>query len=148
VDRFDAADKIRRALEDGCWVILDRYVDSNVGHQGGKISDPKEREKFINWLYDIEYRILNNPKPDLVIILHMPTELAKRLVDERGHRQDLHEIDIKHQKNAEAAYLWLAQKYPQDHKVVECSKGANQLRTPQDIHEELYKIIEKIYINR
>ncbi len=36
-DRYDASFKIRKWLKEGKIVVSDRYVASNVGHQGGKI---------------------------------------------------------------------------------------------------------------
>mgnify|MGYP001573654052 FL=1 len=37
IDRYDASFKIRKWLSEGKIVISDRYVVSNLGHQGGKI---------------------------------------------------------------------------------------------------------------
>src|SRR3990167_9006096 len=34
LDRFDASVNIRSLRDQGYWIILDRYVDSNAGHQG------------------------------------------------------------------------------------------------------------------
>jgi len=38
-DRKQAADQIRQWLESGKIVLSNRYVASNLGHQGGKIQD-------------------------------------------------------------------------------------------------------------
>lgn len=144
LDRFDATREIRRRLDAGEVVILDRYVDSNVGHQGGKIKDLKERGKFINWLYEIEYGIFEVPKPDLVLILHVPAEIGQKLVQKKQTRnyiengkQDRHEADLEHLKNAEASYLWLAKNYPENHRIIECVED-NRLLTPEAISEIVY----------
>src|SRR3989344_3601468 len=47
LDRFDIAYEVKKLLDEGFILIVDRYVDSNAGHQGGKIKNPTEREKFI-----------------------------------------------------------------------------------------------------
>lgn len=141
VDRFDVARELRAALERGDTVVLDRYVDSNAGHQGGKISDPKERAGFITWLYGMEYGILGVPRPDLVVVLHVPVEITIELMKKRGGKADGHEADIRHLKNAEASYLWLAEQYPDDHKVVECAEGGNIL-PPEVIAEKVYALVE------
>ncbi|MDE2019428.1 MAG: hypothetical protein KGJ13_03705 [Patescibacteria group bacterium] len=45
LDRFDAAlKKMNQWLADGRIVIADRYVGSNMGHQGGKIKTKEERK--------------------------------------------------------------------------------------------------------
>ena len=44
-------------LKSGKTVISDRYVSSNLIHQMCKINDEDEKEKFMSWLLDFEYRI-------------------------------------------------------------------------------------------
>lgn len=150
IDRFALSRELRQRLDEGYILVLDRYVDSNAGHQGGKIKDPPEREKFMEWLYDLEYRILSVPKPDLVIILHVPAAIGQKLVLQKqqrlyleaGKTQDAHESDLEHLKNAEAAYLWLAKKYPQDHIIIECVENGTLL-PPEVIHEQLLEIVKQ-----
>lgn len=43
-----------------------------------------ERQEFLSWLFDLEYRRLGLPKPDLVIYLDMPTELTERMMRRPG----------------------------------------------------------------
>lgn len=147
LDRFDASPKIKELLEAGYIMVLDRYVDSNAGHQGGKIGDPEERAKFLEWLYNIEYNILKIPKPDFVIILHMPAEIGQTLVAKKQERlylekgtHDAHELDINHLKNAEASYLWLVGKSPEDHMLVECCDG-ERILTPDEISAKIWETV-------
>lgn len=151
LDRFDLARELKNRLAEGYVVILDRYVDSNAGHQGGKITDPGEREKFIAWLYDIEYRILEIPVPDITIILHVPAAIGQELIAKKqqrlyiegGRKKDEHERNLTHLHAAENTYLWLAQKFPRDHVVVECvEQGA--LLSPEIIHERVWNKLKKI----
>ena len=145
VDRFDLSQELKNLLEADYIVILDRYVDSNVGHQGGKIKNSAEREKYVEWLYDFEYRIMNIPKPDLVLVLHVPAEFNEKLVSQKQTLfavEKNHELGLEHLKNAEAAYIWLAQKYPDDHKVVECVENETLL-SPEKVHEKVWSIINK-----
>lgn len=143
LDRFDISSEIKRLLNLDFTILLDRYVDSNAGHQGGKITDGKERKKFLAWLYKIEYKILNIPKPDFVIILHLPAEIGQSLVKNKS-KKDGHEQNLAHLKNAESSYLWLAQKFPKDHIVIECMEN-NKLLPPEKIHERVWEQIKKIF---
>ncbi|MBI4225152.1 MAG: thymidylate kinase [Candidatus Sungbacteria bacterium] len=150
IDRFDAATKIRAWLARGKTVLLDRYVDSNAGHQGGKIRKESERNKFLAWLYDMEYHIMEIPKPDLVIILHIPAAISQKLVGRKTKRaylkkgtHDAHERDITHLKNAEQSYLWLAKTHPKDHRIIECIEHG-RLLPPETIHEKIWNNLEKI----
>ncbi len=148
LDRFDAAPSIRTWLAQESIVLLDRYVDSNAGHQGGKIRDLGERKKFLKWLYEFEYRLLKIPRPDIVFILHVPASIGQQLVAQKSQRtylkgastHDIHEQDLQHLKDAEQSYLWLAEMYPKDHSVIECVEN-ERLLTPQEIHERVWKIL-------
>lgn len=150
LNRFDLAPQIKKALSEGNTVVLDRYVDSNAGHQGGKIKSQEKREKFLAWLYDIEYRILEIPQPDLVLILHVPAEISRRLIAERNlmlklkhEGKDIHEADLEHLKNTEASYRWLAKQHPRDHIVIECA-SENSMLPPGIIHERVWDAVETV----
>ncbi len=146
VDRFDLSHELRNLLNAGYIVILDRYVDSNVGHQGGKIKDQKSREKYVEWLYDFEYKIMGIPRPDLVLILHVPAEFNEKLISQKqtlNKVEKSHELGLEHLKNAESSYLWLAQKFPEDHKTVECMKKG-ELLGPDKVHEKVWDAIAPI----
>lgn len=117
LDRFAASAEIRQALKRGDIVIADRYVASNLGHQGGKIGNPKKRRAFIRWTEDLEYRIFGIPKPDLTIVLDVPPKLAQRLITKKHRRsyilrgkRDAHERDKKHLANAALVYRELARR--------------------------------------
>ena len=149
IDRFDIGRKIRAAISKGNVVISNRYVPSNMGHQGAKIADPRERKKFFKWLYDLEYRILGIPKPDLIVVLHMPARTAQKLVDQKGSREyvkgvkrDLHEADITHLLQAERTYLEMARMFPRDFKLVECVERG-RLLSILEVHEKIWRIVEK-----
>lgn len=151
VDRFDASFKIREWLAKGKIVLTNRYVTANAGHQGGKIEDEAERIKFFKWLDNLEYTIFGIPKPDLNVILHVPAEIAQRLVDKKetkmreyakGKKRDLHEADLNHLKNAERVYLEISKLFPNT-KLVECMNGGT-LMTVQEIHNRIWELVRRI----
>src|SRR3989339_1139237 len=134
VDRYDASHQIRTWLENGIHVLADRYVGSNMGHQGGKITDTNERETFFSWVDDLEFNLFHIPRPDLNIILHVPTSFAIDLIRTRteqegiknGMTRDIHEENQKHLEQAEQAYLHLASRFPQ-YPLMECVKSGAML---------------------
>lgn len=149
LDRYAAAPQIRSAIDAGKVVISNRYVASNLGHQGSKFSDSKEREEYFKWNYDLEYVIDSIPKPDLNIILHVPAEIAQKLVDQKAERQylggkkrDLHESDLGHLKRTEEVYRQLSVLFPNDFVVVECVEDGHLL-TMDEVHDRVWKIVEK-----
>lgn len=126
--------KITFLLENGVNVILDRYVYSNMAHQGGKIENKKEREELYNWLETLEFSLLELPHADIKVFLHMPFKQAKLLKQNREELPDEHEKDAKHLLSAESAYLELAEKY--NFKTIECTNNEN-IKSIEEIHQEL-----------
>lgn len=139
-DRKYNISKITFLLENGANVILDRYIYSNMAHQGGKLEDPKERKEMYDWLDNLEFNLLKLPKPDVAIFLHMPTEKAQILKAGREEKPDGHEKDLNHLRHAERAYIELAQKY--HIKTIECVNNSN-IRSIEDINEELFNYVIK-----
>jgi len=150
VDRFAASEQIRTWLSEDKIVIANRYVASNMGHQGGKIKNPVERQKYFDWNYDLEYTILGIPKPDVNIILHVTPEISQQLVDKKGDREylkgkkrDIHEDDLNHLADAEKAYLDIAKRYP-EFTLIECIENSTML-SAEIIHEKIWtKILNHI----
>jgi len=157
-DRYDASFKIRKWLEEGRMVVSDRYVASNVGHQGGKIKNKKKWKKFVKWLYDLEYNTFKIPKPNFTFILKTSPEfslkLANKITDKEkiakrkaylgdSRIRDIHEKDRKHLSGALWSYLEASKNFPEEFKVIECIKN-KKLLNPEVIHEEIWKIIKRI----
>lgn len=127
-DRFAASFKIKRWLAEGRIVISNRYVASNMGHQGGKIKSRGERKKFFKWLHDLEYNIFGVPKPDVNIILRVDAVVAQKLISFKKDRKrryikkgkrDIHEKDLKHLESAGRTYLEIAGTFPEN-VLIEC----------------------------
>ncbi len=147
-DRYAAAPQINDWLNQGNLVISNRYVSSNMGHQAGKIKDETERDKFLDWLFDLEFNIFNIPKPDLNILLYLPPEIGQELVDKKGSRdyvggqkRDIHEADLQHLIDAAAAYKYVADKY--SWKTINCAPD-NELMSIENIHDLLWSEIKNI----
>ncbi len=132
---------INKHLENGENVLLDRYVESNMAHQGGKIEDKNEREKMYQKLDELEFGIMELPRPDAVIFLYMPSDYAAILKKNRKETPDGHERDLKHLKNAENAYLELTEKY--SYIKINCVKD-DVIRTIDDINDELVTKIKEV----
>ena len=143
-DRKYNIDKINFLLNQGYNVILDRYIYSNMAHQGGKIENKTERNEMYNWLDKLEFDLMELPKPDLTIFLHMPVSIAEKLKANRKEKADGHEKDINHLKNAEQAYLELAQKYKFE--TIECFENENP-KSIAEISELVYKKV-KPFMNK
>lgn len=131
---------IKKYLEEDYFVICDRYVSSNMAHQGSKIKNDEERFHMYEWIDKLEFWLLGLPKPDKTIFLHVPLENTLEL---RKNRKsiDEHEKSPEYLKRAEESYLELSELYNWD--KIECIRN-NKLRSVEDINNEIMKIIEKM----
>lgn len=132
-DRKYNIPKVEKYLEEGYYVVLDRYISSNMAHQGSKIIDPDERFHMYQWIDKLEYWLLALPKPDQTIFLHMPYQMSMKLSKERGH-QDLAEKNEEHLQNTEKTYVELSELYHWD--KVECVIDG-RLRSKEEIQQEI-----------
>jgi len=149
LDRFAASSKVKKWLKQGRVVLSNRYVGSNLGHQGVKIKGRAGRERFFKWVNELEYKILALPKPDINIFLHMPAKIAYTLVDNKGKREylgckrrDIHEQDISHIKQAEKVFCEVVKLFPKDFTTVECvEKG--KLLSIEKVEEKIWRIVKR-----
>lgn len=137
-DRRYNVGKINEMLDNGINVILDRYVYSNMAHQGGKLKDQNERFKMFEWLETLEFGLLELPHADIKLFLHVPYEVSNELKKSRTELPDQHEMSEEHLKNSEKAYLEIVGKY--NFKKFECNDG-NKIRPIEDINNEIYNYI-------
>lgn len=143
-DRKYNIEKIDNLLEKGINVILDRYIFSNMAHQGGKIQTQEERFQFFKKIDILEFDLLELPKPDLVVLLYVPYQVTLSLQEIRKESRDQNEKDKNHIKRAEQTYLELKALY--HFQMIECTKN-NQMRSIDDIHQELLAKVEEILSN-
>ena len=155
-DRYDASFKIKEWLDQGKILVCDRYLASNIGHQGGKIQDKAKREKFIKWLYNLEYEIFGIPKPDITFILKTSPEFSRKLSPQitdkekkkkrkaylGDKKRDIHEDDLTHLANSLNSYLEAAKEFPDDFRIIECIEN-EKLLSPEIIHQKVWKEIKK-----
>ncbi len=147
VDRYATFKKEYQEYYDNGGIILaDRYTTGNMVHQAGKIKNETEREKFLNWLFNLEFDIYGLPVPTKVFFLNMPPEKVAELIKNRKNKfthdskKDIHERDPKHLEDAYNAACSLVDKY--NWSEIKCVKE-DKIRTREDIHNEIYNIVYK-----
>lgn len=136
----------QKFYEEGGIILADRYTTANMVHQAGKIKDKKERKKFLDWLWDFEFNLYSLPVPTEVFFLNMPVEKSLELIQNRDNKfthntkKDIHERDKSHLIDSYNAACEVAKEY--NWYEIKCIKD-NNLRTIEDIHEEIYKEVKK-----
>lgn len=147
VDRFATYKKdFEDYYKNGGIILADRYTTANMVHQAGKIDDLNERDKFLNWLEDFEFRMFGLPRPSEVFFLNMPPEKSLELMKDRENKfshtqvKDIHEKDANHIIASYNAACYVSKKY--GWYKVDCIKDG-ELRSIDDIHNEIYEEVKK-----
>jgi dTMP kinase len=144
-DRFHARPGLERAIEQSDLVVCDRYVASNLAHQGSQLTG-EERERFLEWLDEVEYGEFRLPKPDLVVLLDAHPKLARELVAKKGARSytsleaDILESDEAHGDASREIYLELARR--DDWHVVAAAREDGSVRDIDEIAAEIWAAVE------
>lgn len=145
-DRWEARPALESDLAAGRTLLADRYIASNLAHQGARV--PLEtRPEFLAWLKQLEYQVYALPVEDLVVYLRVPAEEAHRLVGEKARRayttlqHDLLESNLAHLRAASEVYDELARQ--PNWVTIECYEASvRALRSPDEIHKEILAAVD------
>ncbi|SNY93455.1 dTMP kinase [Cohaesibacter sp. ES.047] len=137
--RADHVDsKIEPALEQGKWVLCDRFMDSTRVYQG-------ESDDVAPELVDSLERIaINGHKPDLTFILDLRADVglhranARRKASEAVDRFEREDITIH--ENRRNAFLQLATRNPDRCRVIDASQ------TIDEIAFDIWRTVENVLI--
>ncbi|WP_064580310.1 dTMP kinase [Streptobacillus moniliformis] len=128
-------------------IISDRYTGSNMIHHGSKIDDEIEKEKYLNWLEDLEFNKFELPRPDMTIFLNVPIEYTFNLMKNRDNKftgdskKDIHERDEEYLKKSYYNALNIARE--KNWKIINCVVDNNMLSI-DDIHELIYDEVKEL----
>lgn len=142
IDRYGTYKKeIENYYNEDYIIIADRYTTSNMVYQAGKYDDIKEKNKFLDWLYDFEFGIYGLPKPDKVFFLDLPFDVSyklmlKRKVEDEKHNKDLkkdiHENDKQYLEKVYLNAKFVSEKYNWIN--INCSENGD-IKSIEDIHK-------------
>lgn len=144
VDRYASYKKTWGAWYDnGGLILCDRYTTSNAVHQTSK--EPAEKRlEYLKWLYEFEYEKMGMPAPDLVIYLDVPTHFSEKMMrhreQETNTKADIHEQHLDYLATCREMGRAAAQYY--GWQVINCVHD-DQMRTIDDIHEEIYRLVRQ-----
>jgi dTMP kinase len=124
-----AAEVIRPALAEEKIVVSDRFVDSSLAYQG------LARGLGLQQIYDISAWATNGLVPDLVFYLDLDATAGLARVGEGRDRLEQEDDDFH--ARVGAAYLELAQKFPERFVVLDARRGQ------AEIHAEVVEEFEE-----
>lgn len=133
--------KLQPLYQKGHTLLLDRYTTSSLIYQSTFIENLAEKTTFLNYIVDYEYNKLGIKKPDQVIFLYAPLEIIDQLRQQRtgnpGIVNDIHERDLELLKEVYANSIFVAKYF--NWTMINCANSQNGIRTPEDIHAEIYQ---------
>lgn len=150
-DRNDAAPMIRKWLDDGYVVVVDRYVYSNIAYQCSKTKTTEEKNHLREWVMNLEYEHFNIPKPDINIFLDVPLSFIQRKLegerkgDDRNYlngQKDIHETDFELQRRVREMYLEQSL-LDKTFKIIPCANKNGEMEEPAIIFEKVKVLIDK-----
>lgn len=142
VDRYASYKKDwEEFYKNGGIIISDRYTTSNMVHQASKFSTKKEKDDFLDWLWDFEFNLYGLPVPDKVFFLDMPVEFTQKLTFNRKNKitgekeKDIHESNRKYLDTTYENGVYIAKKYGWER--VECIEN-DKVKTIREISDFIY----------
>lgn len=148
-DRLQAKPQLLDWLKQGKNIILDRYMESNIGHQAGKFKGI-ERDEMIEWIYDLELNRMGLVMADFVVYLDLPVDFASQAMEKEAikdgkKRGDLHERDFAHLNNTRETYLYMAQNN-KNWKIINCLFENNDRIPIKELNDIIWEIIKPILV--
>jgi len=116
-------EKILPALEQGKWVISDRFTDASYAYQGAARGMGFER------IAEIENWVQQGFQPDCTFVLDLPVEIGMQRVKSRGGDGDRFEDEQKaFFETVRKAYLHRAELAPERYAVIDASQTLDNVQ--------------------
>lgn len=153
LDRFAAKDEIMKQLAKPAGIVVsDRYMASNLAHQGTKIDDADARKIFYERTMKTEYEVLGIPRPDMNIVLLLPADIAQTNVDKKDARsyteqkRDIHEADVSHLEKAKRNYEELCMLYPGEFTAIDCVDSSGRLQSIDTVKRNIHQLTDPFLV--
>ena len=130
-------EKVAPALDEGCLVLMDRFIDSSVVYQGaGRGLD----KAAIAWLNDYA---TDKRKPDLTLYFDVPSEVGLERINQNASREvnrlDLEALEL-HQK-VRNGYLALAESESDRIVTIDATKPLDKV--VKEAYDTVLRFLEK-----
>ncbi len=149
-DRADAAPMLRGWLAQGKFVLLDRYVPSNVAYQCAKLSDRTRQDALKRWILELEYGHNGVPRPDAALFLDVPFAFTERSLraqrsgDDRAYLNggaDIHEASLDFQRRVREIYLRMAGEEGAP-RTIDCATPEGEMAPPEEVFDRIRRALD------
>jgi dTMP kinase len=141
-DRLAHWPKMKAWLDAGINVVANRYVASNMAHQGSKLASIEDKVKFWEWEEELEFGKNGIGRPALNVILYVPVDVSLMLIAKRGNVPDGHETRV-HLQAAADTYKAILGWYRAGFRLIDCGTRDGKGIVPRDeIHELVWQHVK------
>lgn len=125
---FHVENLIKPAINQGHYVICDRFSDATIAYQGyGRGFDIKDINIIAAW-------VQKNTQPDLTILLDAPAEIGMQRAKNRGSIDRMETEDISFYERVRQGYLKLANEHKDRFIVVDASQSLESVQAEIVFH--------------
>jgi dTMP kinase len=104
------------SLQQGKWVVCDRFTDASRAYQGsGRGLDLDRIERLAEWVQE-------GVEPDMTLLLDAPAEIGMVRAAARGNGDRMDNEELAFYQRVRAGYLTLADMHPERFAVVDASR--------------------------
>ena len=114
--------KILPALNEGQWVLCDRFTDASFAYQGGGRGIDMAR------IAELEFWVLGGRKPDQTFLFDLPVEIGLSRAKSRGAADRFEQEAVLFFQRIRDCYLARAAAEPTRFKVLDASQSLEQVR--------------------
>lgn len=121
------------ALEEGKWVVCDRFTDASRAYQGSGRGLSLERiEMLAEWVQD-------GVEPDLTLLLDAPAEIGVARARQRGSGDRMDNEELAFYRLVRQGYLALAKQFPERFAVIDASRSIENVQG--DIARQIARLL-------
>ena len=113
---------IRPALENGQWVLCDRFTDATYAYQGGG------RGIDTGVIARLEALVQGDFRPDITLLLDVPVEIGLSRAGKRGQLDRFEQEQVEFFERVRDSYLAMAKQYTERYQIIDASLPLDQVQ--------------------
>jgi len=124
--------KIIPALNDGHWVVSDRFTDASFAYQGGG------RMLNLDRIAELEDWVLGDFKPDLTLFLDVSVEVGMARIEARAAKDRIELEEREFFERVRSVFIRRSEAFPERIKLIDASGAVD------DIHSKIRALIDSL----
>ncbi|MDH5469294.1 MAG: dTMP kinase [Gammaproteobacteria bacterium] len=124
---------IRPALEQGRWVLCDRFTDATYAYQGGG------RGIDTGIISRLEQLVQGDFRPDLTLLLDVPVEVGLARANNRSTPDRFEQEKVDFFERVRQAYLDMAREHDRRYRVIDASQPL------ESVQQQLTAVLQKMH---